>query len=62
MYVYYVTNEYNFEKLEDPPENKPTHCSRCGAVIVLSEGGYSTRGDEHFRGACMSSNFRELHG
>ncbi len=41
MYVYYGTNEYNFEKLPNPPEFKPTHCATCGAVIKLSEGGYS---------------------
>ena len=41
MYVYYGTNEYNFEKLEDPPDYEPTRCSECGAAIVLSEGGYS---------------------
>lgn len=40
MYVWYGTNEYNFEKLENPPEYEPTHCTRCGAVIRLSEDGY----------------------
>lgn len=41
MYAYYATNEYNFEILPNPPAYKPTHCSKCGRVIVLSEGGYS---------------------
>ena len=41
MYVYYGTNEYNFVKLENPPAYKPTHCDKCGVVIVLSDGGYS---------------------
>jgi len=41
MYVYYGTNAYNFEKLENPPAYEPTHCGRCGRVIVLSEDGYS---------------------
>ncbi len=54
MYVYYGTNEYNFEKLKNPPKYKPTHCSTCGAVIVLSEGGYSTQGGEYSCGACTS--------
>ncbi|MEX2310808.1 MAG: hypothetical protein WD738_24785 [Pirellulales bacterium] len=42
MYVYYGTNEYNFEVLENPPKYKPTKCSRCGAIIRLADGGYST--------------------
>jgi hypothetical protein len=41
MYVYYGTNAYNFEKLENPPAYEPTHCGRCGRVIVLSQDGYS---------------------
>lgn len=45
MYVYYGTNEYNFEKLRNPPSYEPTRCSKCNAVIVLSEGGYSFGSD-----------------
>lgn len=41
MYVYYGTNEYNFEKLENPPKFKPTLCTRCKAVISLGEDGYT---------------------
>lgn len=41
MYVYYSTNDYNFEKLENPPSFKPTLCTGCGAVINLAAGGYS---------------------
>jgi hypothetical protein len=40
MYVYYGTNEYNFEKLENPPEYEPTRCTKCGRIISLSEDGY----------------------
>lgn len=40
MYVWYGTNEYNFEKLENPPAFKPTHCARCSRVIRLSNDGY----------------------
>jgi hypothetical protein len=40
MYVYYGTNEYNFEKLENPPDYEPTRCSKCNSVIVLGDGGY----------------------
>jgi tRNA(Ile2) C34 agmatinyltransferase TiaS len=41
MYVYYGTNAYNFEKLENPPAHEPTHCGRCGRVIALGEDAYS---------------------
>ena len=40
MYVYFGTNEYNFEKLPNPPKFKPTHCSKCNRVISLSQDGY----------------------
>jgi hypothetical protein len=40
MYVWFGTNEYNFTKLENPPEFKPTHCARCSHVIRLSTDGY----------------------
>lgn len=43
MVVWYGTNEYNFNKLPNPPSYEPTKCSRCGAVIVLSEDAYSIR-------------------
>ncbi len=41
MYVWYGTNKWNFEKLENPPSYEPTHCAGCGRVIVLSKDGYS---------------------
>jgi hypothetical protein len=41
MYVWYGTNEYNFEKLENPPDYEPTKCSSCGRVLRLPDGGYS---------------------
>jgi len=43
MYVWSATNEFNFVKLEDPPAFEPTRCADCGAIIVLSEGGYTHR-------------------
>jgi hypothetical protein len=48
MYVYYGTNKYNFEKLEDPPFYKPTLCGTCGRVIVLSRDGFSHHPDGSF--------------
>jgi len=41
MYVYYGTNEYNFEKLVNPPKFKPTYCTTCNKVISLGEDEYS---------------------
>jgi len=55
MYVYYGTNEYNFEKLKNPPAYEPTKCSKCGAVIVLSEDRYSTRGRECWCEECTNA-------
>jgi hypothetical protein len=40
MYVCYGTNEYNIEKLPNPPTFGPTLCSKCGDRIILPEGGY----------------------
>ena len=53
MYVYYGTNKYNFEKLENPPSYEPTLCGTCGGVIVLSRGGFSLHPDGSFHhGGC----------
>ena len=58
MYVYNGMNEYNFEKLEDPPAFEPTKCATCGSVIVLSEGGYSVKRGECFCGRCTETDYR----
>ena len=50
MYVYYGTNEYNFEKLANPPSYEPTHCAGCGRVIVLSRESYTACPDGSYRG------------
>jgi hypothetical protein len=57
MYVWYCTNEYNFEKLENPPAYEPTKCAGCGVVIKLSEGGYSQLGD---RCLCLKCSDKEI--
>ena len=62
MYVHYGTNEYNFEKLENPPTYEPTKCARCGQVIVLGEGGYSQSGKEYACGECTAKEFGDLLG
>ena len=60
MYVYYGTNEYNFETLRDIPDYEPTLCSKCNAVIVLSVGGYSSRGDEYFCAQCTDFDWSKF--
>jgi len=60
MYVWYGTNEYNFEKLENPPEYESTKCSQCGKVIVLGEEGYSIKGDEYRCEKCTGFAFPDL--
>jgi hypothetical protein len=37
MYVWLGTNDYNFEKLPNPPSFKPTRCSKCKKIIKLGE-------------------------
>jgi hypothetical protein len=59
MYVYYGTNEYNFEVLPNPPAYEPTKCSGCGTVIVLGDGGYSTFRGENWCGHCTAKRMRE---
>jgi len=54
MYVYYGTNEYNFEKLENPPEYEPTRCAKCNTIIVLGEDGYSVKGGNYFCAECSA--------
>jgi len=62
MYVWYGTNEYNFEKLENPPEYEPTKCAKCGRGIVLGEEGYSIKGGEYHCEKCTALELPELLG
>lgn len=57
MYVYYGTNDYNFEKLTNPPAYQPTKCNKCNSVIVLADGGYSVSGDEYLCYDCTALEF-----
>ncbi len=59
MYVYYGTNEYNFEKLTNPPKYKPTRCAKCKKIIVLGEGGYSMKGGKYFCMECSGIDWLE---
>lgn len=52
MYVWWGTNEYNFEKLPNPPSFAPTLCAGCQRRLVLPEGGYSIWKGEHWCEEC----------
>jgi hypothetical protein len=53
MYVWYGTNEYNFETLKNPPAYEPTRCAKCRKIIVLSRDAYTTSGKGYFCSACF---------
>jgi len=57
--AWYGTNEYNFEKLPNPPEYEPTHCADCGKVIRLGTEGYSMQGDNYWCERCSARRMRE---
>jgi len=59
IYVWYGTNEYNFEKLADPPEYEPTRCSTCGGVIKLGTDGYSQLGGKYTCEKCDAKEARK---
>lgn len=54
MVAWYGTNEYNFEKMPDPPSYQPTKCSRCGTVIKLGTDAYSSLADEYWCEICTA--------
>ncbi|MBV6397201.1 MAG: hypothetical protein HFACDABA_02809 [Anaerolineales bacterium] len=54
MYVYYGTNEYNFEKLENPPKFKPTRCAKCKKVINLGTDGYTMHMGKYYCMECAA--------
>ncbi|MCU0565756.1 MAG: hypothetical protein MUF49_04070 [Oculatellaceae cyanobacterium Prado106] len=57
MYVYFGTNEYNFEKLANPPKYEPTHCNSCNRVIRLGYEGYSMGPEGYSCQKCMNKKF-----
>jgi hypothetical protein len=62
MYVWYATNEYNFEKLENPPDYEPTRCSQCGRVIRLSEESYSLKKGGYWCAECTDADLPGIFG
>lgn len=57
MYVWYGTNEYNFEKLKNPPKFPRTHCAGCNKIIRLPDGGYSSLKDIYVCDECIEDGF-----
>ena len=54
MYVYYGTNEYNFEKLANPPSFDPTLCGKCKKRINLGSESYTISGKKYICSKCFS--------
>ncbi len=57
--MWYGTNEYNFEKLVNPPDYAPTTCVGCGTVISLAEDGYPHGPDGYRCDACTEKALPE---
>ena len=60
LYVYFGTNEYNFEKLENPPKFEYKKCSKCGKTIKRGEEGYSVLGDTLLCERCSAEDLAKL--
>ncbi len=59
-YVYHGTNEYNFQKLANPPAFQPTLCGQCGKRINLGEGGYSHDGGKYICMDCVDPKVKAV--
>lgn len=60
MYVWYGTNEYNFENLENLPAFEPTHCGDCGRVIHLGTDGYMLSAGKYYCEVCSNKRMRRI--
>ncbi len=60
MYVYYGTNDYNFQKLPDPPRFEPTLCDKCGRRVVLSDVGYTQMAGTYICMSCSGPDLQRL--
>jgi hypothetical protein len=58
MYVYYGTNEFNFNKLQNPPSYKPTLCSGCGMEIKLGTDAYIRSDGKYWCQECGDQKMR----
>jgi hypothetical protein len=61
IYVFYGTNEFNFQKLENLPAYLPTKCAKCGVVISLGYDGHSTKGGEYWCEECTRKEMENIH-
>lgn len=59
-YVYLWTNEYNFEKLKNPPKYDPTICHKCWDIIIRSEWWYSVLCKEFSCFKCSNDIFKQV--
>ncbi|MBU3968929.1 hypothetical protein KJ991_01805 [Patescibacteria group bacterium] len=57
MYIWYGTNEYNFEKLPNPPKFEPTYCAGCKKIISLPNVGYGTFNGKYTCDKCINKGF-----
>ncbi len=57
MYVWYGTNEYNFEKLPNPPSYEPTKCAKCGKIIQLGTDGFTRWKGEYWCEKCSAKEW-----
>jgi hypothetical protein len=60
MYVYYGTNEFNFEKLPNPPKYEPARCTDCKRVIRLGYEGYSSGQEGYLCEKCTNKKFGDI--
>jgi hypothetical protein len=54
MYARFGTNDYNSEKLANPPAYAPTRCAGCGKVIKLATEGNTLSKDGTYCINCYS--------
>jgi DNA-directed RNA polymerase subunit RPC12/RpoP len=62
LYVWYGTNEYNFEKLVKRPAYEPTKCHRCGRRIRLGQDGFTQTEDGYLCERCGEKELGMLFG
>ena len=58
IFVWYGTNEHNFEKLKNPPTFAPTLCDECGVRINLGTDGHSIGRGGTLCERCTNQDFR----
>lgn len=56
LYVWYGTNEFNFEKLQKIPDFKPKYCKNCYRIIKLGKEPYSVSKNDYVCFHCLVLN------